>query len=206
MSLRELMRRFALGAVVGGIATLAYQTTQHASLARAIVRETCWSWTWLPFHVAWFWPYVSMFVLVGVTWFFVPTWQDARRFAVCVLATGAVGWVTFMVYPTACARPPVDGQPIYYATLMALDRPNNCLPCLHSAFTVLAAIVLAATRYRTFVERALLWGAVAVICVSIVGLRQHTDLDTAAGALLGALAGWWFTRDRAPLQTPLPRD
>lgn len=194
MTTRSLLQRMAMGAGVGLIATIAYRSIQYVSVARAAVRQECWTWQWLPFDAAWIWPYLSMFLLVGLPWFMLPTMRQVRRFAVCLLATAAVGWITFIVYPTACARPTADGQPAYYALLLALDRPNNCLPCLHSAFSVLAAwaLIKGSNIFRRFAGAVLLGIWLMIICASIVALRQHTDVDMLAGVGLGCISAWLF--------------
>jgi hypothetical protein len=194
MSIRPFFRRLALGAIVGLIATAAYRSIQGFAVDRAEVRHECWMWTRLPFNAAWLWPYVSMFLLVGLPWFLLPDGRQVRRFAACLLGLAAVGWMVFLIHPTACARPAVDGQPAAYALLLAVDQPNNCLPCLHSAFSVLAVWVLATgtVQFRSGVARLLLVVWLLVLCVSIVALRQHTDLDTLAGCVLGAAGGAFF--------------
>lgn len=194
MTTKCLLQRTAMGAAVGLIATIAYRSIQYVSVARAAIRQDCWTWQRLPFHAAWIWPYLSMFLLVGLPWFMLSTMRQVQRFAVCLLATAAVGWITFMVYPTACARPGADGQPAYYALLLTLDRPNNCLPCLHSAFSVLAAwaLIQGTNTFRHIGGAALLVFWLLLICVSIVALRQHTDVDMLAGVGLGCVSALLF--------------
>lgn len=194
MKARPLFVRLAWGAAVGAIASVAYRTIQFVQLDRALVRQECWTWTWLPFHPAWIFPYASMFVLVGLPWFLLPDLRGVRRFALTLLAVAAVGWVTFLVYPTACARPTADGQPDYYGLLLAFDAPNNCLPCLHSAFALLAACVLAreSAAFRSTAARLLLGLWLLLMSVSIIALRQHTDTDVLAGLVLGGTGAWFF--------------
>jgi membrane-associated phospholipid phosphatase len=190
--IRPVFQRLALGATVGLLATLVYRSIQHVAAEQAVVRAECWSWHWLPFSAEWLWPYLSMFVLVGLPWFLLPDLRSVRRFALTLVATAAVGWIVFLLHPTACLRPGPEGQPFYYTALLALDRPNNCLPCLHSAFSVLAAWVLASGGGpgRHWLCRLLLLAWLLLICVSIVALRQHTDLDTLAGVALGCAGAW----------------
>lgn len=70
MKVRPFFQRLAIGAVVGLIATIAYRSIQFVAADRAQIRHECWTWTWLPFYAGWIWPYLSMFVLVGLPWFF----------------------------------------------------------------------------------------------------------------------------------------
>jgi hypothetical protein len=204
MNSRDFSRRLVWGAAIGLIATIAYRSIQFVSVARAALRQECWTWQWLPFDAAWIWPYVSMFVLVGLPWFMLPNFRQVQRFAVCLLAIAALGWIVFMAYPTACVRPSADGQSAYYAMLLALDRPNNCLPCLHSAFSVLAvwALVRTTTIFRRITGAVFLAAWLVLICISIVALRQHTDGDMLAGFGLGCMGAWFFQfAQRAPEKT-----
>lgn len=194
MTAKDFFQRTVWGAAVGVIATVAYRGIQGVSLARASLRHECWSWDRLAFDPAWVWPYLSMFLLVGLPWYLLPTLREVRRYAFCLLAVAAVGWITFLLYPTACVRPSAAGQPGYYALLQVLDRPNNCMPCLHSALSVLAAWTLmrSCAVFRRPAGAALLIGWLLVLCISIVALRQHTDLDTLVGVALGCLGGLLF--------------
>jgi hypothetical protein len=209
MSIPEFRVRFGLGALVGGIALVAYRTIQLVVADRAVLRETCWTWTWLPFHAAWLGPYLLMFPLVGLPWFMLPEIGQVRRFFWCALGVAACGWVGFLTHPTACARPAAVGQPAPYQWMLAVDLPNNCLPCLHAAFSVLAAGALAGDCAwgRRAWGRVLLGLTLAAISVSIVALRQHTDLDTVAGLGLGAAGlaayrGWPVRRSAATTAGP----
>lgn len=189
--------RLLAGAFAGAVATVAYRGIQAATLKRALLREECWSWTWLPFDTRWLGWYLSMFVLVGLPWFILPTWSQVLRFGQCLLGMAAIGWVTFLLYPTACVRPGAQG--CVHGFLLSLDGANNCLPCLHSAMSVLAAGVIWTREDRRpgrFVQATLvLW--VVLICISIVALRQHTDGDMLIGVLLGLVATFVYRRTLA---------
>jgi membrane-associated phospholipid phosphatase len=198
MNARPFFKRLMLGALTGLVATIAYRTIQFVSIERADIRSTCWSWSKISFSPAWIWPYMSMFILVGLPWFLIPTIRRVKRFALCLLCVAAMGWLFFLLHPTACVRPDQEGQPGYYVALLVLDRPDNCMPCLHAAFSVLAAYALLGTRrfLNGLAANVLLGLWVLLICVSIVALRQHTDVDMIAGAFLGcagAVAYGWNT-------------
>lgn len=192
MRMKNVLQRMALGAAVAVFAAIVYRSIQYVSLDRAVMRHECWTWRWLPFHAGWIWPYLSMFVLAGLPWFMLPGLWQVRRFAICLLAMAAVSWILFLGYPTACARPSADGQPAGYALLLDLDQANNCLPCLHSAVSVLAAWTLAqgTAFFQNLAGKVFLIGWLLVIFVSIVALRQHTDGDMLAGVGLGCLSAW----------------
>lgn len=187
--------RLAWGAAAGAIAMIAYHGTQYASLDHAVVSADCWSWHRVPFHPAWVWPYESMFVLVGLPWFMLRTLREVQRFALALLASAAVGWVTFLLHPTACVRPSPIGEPAYYGALHELDWPNNCMPCLHSALAIVS--IWALIRGRTVLAgpggRVFLATWLGLITVSIVALRQHTGIDIAVGMGLGCFGAVLFT-------------
>jgi membrane-associated phospholipid phosphatase len=195
MTIRPFFRRLALGAAAGLVATVAYRSIQYVSAEHAVVRAECWTWHWLPFSPAWIWPYLSMMLLMALPWFLIPDFRQVVRFGLCLLAVAATGWVIFLVHPTACLRPDPDGQPGYYVALLVLDRPDNCLPCLHSAFSVLAiwALAYSCPLLRSPASRILLGAWLILICVSIVALRQHTGVDMMAGAMLGCIGAWLWT-------------
>jgi len=168
------------------LATIGYRGTQHLSATRAALQTQCWTWHWLPFDTVWLVPYLSMFGLMVLPWFLLPL-NSLRRFSLAILGPAACAWATFLVYPTACVRPNPASLPAIYQAFVFLDGPNNCLPCLHATFVVVPAWFLAAeTRpFRTARSRALLIVWVFVILLSIVALRQHTDIDMLVGVLLG---------------------
>ncbi len=192
---RELARRIMLGAAIGVVATVMYHGTQYLGAPHARLRETCWSWQWVPFHPAWFWPYVSLFVLLGVPWFTLTTWEAVKRFAAILVSMAAVGWAGFLLYPTACVRPAGD-VPAYLARLYDVDWPNNCFPCLHSALAVFGAygVIGRASWVQSLFWRYLIGGWTVLILISIVALRQHTGMDEVAGLVLGTVAAWVFRR------------
>lgn len=184
-----------IGALVGVICTLAYRTLQGHGYFAVDMRASCPTWRVLSFHQAWTWPYLSMFALVGCAWMALPDARAVRRFAGSMLAVAAVGWFCFLFFPTGCVRPEIMDPTLAYRWLVALDQPTNCFPCLHSAFSVLAAVVIA-RAWPTPAARIVLGSWVVVIAVSIIALRQHTDLDTLTGLILGA-GGAWFDGRRA---------
>ena len=187
-----LREKILIGGIVGVICTIMYRSLQAYGWREPLLRADCPGWSLLPFHAGWVWPYLSMFALVGLAWLALPDAAAVRRFALHMLGLAAVGWICFGVWPTACIRPVGEDLPTAYRWLVALDQPTNCFPCLHSAFSVLAAWVLAPCGGR--ILRLLLWAWVAVLVVSIIALRQHTDSDTLTGVVLGFIAGWSFRR------------
>ncbi|PTX90972.1 phosphatase PAP2 family protein [Opitutus sp. ER46] len=197
MKARELTIRLVYGGTVGLIATVMYHGTQGLGAARAVTREHCWSWDLVPFNPEWLWPYLSLFALLALPWFTLRELGSVRRFAVVLLGMAAVGWITFLLFPTACARPDPSRVPEYLAFFYErVDGPNNCLPCLHSALTIFATYGICGRHARgSSPGCTILVSAWAVtILVSILALRQHTGADTLVGLVLGTAAAWLFSR------------
>jgi len=187
------LARLTAGAIVGITCSVMYQLLQQFPAHTAHLRTDCWSWQQIPFSEIWLWPYLSMFAIVGCAWLALPNKHSTRRFIICFLGTGLVAWICFYFWPTSCLRPPPESLSMPYRLLVLFDAPSNCLPCLHSAFAILSAVVL----YRRISQmqhatalRVLLIIWVTLINLSIVGLRQHTGIDVAAGLLLGGCASW----------------
>lgn len=192
--------RLIAGAVVGTTCSVMYQLLQHFPARAAQLRTDCWSWQMMPFSELWLWPYLSMFVIVGCAWLALPDKRSIKRFIACCLGTASIAWVCFYLWPTSCLRPSPELRSIPYRMLVFLDAPSNCLPCLHSAFTILAAVALhrwiSRTQYRSALRLLLIiW--VILINLSIIGLRQHTGIDITAGLLLGGCAGWIYSLGNA---------
>lgn len=181
--------RLAWGAAVAVVATLGYRGTQAMTVGEAVVRSDCATWRWVPFSAWWLVPYASMFVVMALPWFCLPV-ERLPRFGATVVAMVAAAWVVFVVHPTACVRPGADEAGWAYGVLIALDGPSNCLPCLHAALPVLAAWALATSGgwWSGRFGRALVTGWTALIALSILGVRQHTGVDVAAGLALGGAA------------------
>lgn len=190
------LSKLTAGAIVGITCSVMYQLLQHFPARAAHLRADCWSWQKIPFSELWLWPYLSMFVIVGCAWLALPDKGSTRRFSLCFLGTGMIAWVCFYFWPTSCLRPSPESLSAPYRLLVFFDAPSNCLPCLHSAFTLLSSVVLYrrnSQRLHAPVLQVLLILWVTLITLSIVGLRQHTGMDVVAGLLLGGCAAWIYT-------------
>jgi membrane-associated phospholipid phosphatase len=175
-----------------------FQWLQQHPRAEPQMWEACPSWEVIPFHAAWTWPYLALFPLIAVTWMAQPGWREVCRFFGAMLATGLVAWTFFYVWPTGSVRLSIAEIPWYYRAVITADAPLNSFPCLHAAFSVVAAFALLHGALR--ISRSLqviLWVLVAAICVAAVALRQHTDFDVLGGLVLGGGAGWAYRRSFA---------
>lgn len=166
--------------------------------------DWCPLWEVMPFHAAWTWPYLAMFPLIGVTWMMQPGWREVCRFFGAMLFTGVVSWTFFFLWPTGSVRLPLAEIPWYYRAVITADAPLNSFPCLHAAFSVVAAYGLLHGALRIGRGwQVTIWILVATICVAAIALRQHTDFDVVAGLGLGAAAAWGYRKSLARSDEPV---
>ena len=139
-------------------------------------------------------PYVSWYPLVAgsLGWFF---WKDRkgfRRLQSYILITQVIGILCFFLLPTRQdLRPEVFPRDNFLTgvvhLLYRIDTPTGVCPSMHVAWSL--ALISAWTRKK---DCSVLWRwAVtvwcALICVSVVFIRQHSVLDILA-AILTCLA------------------
>ncbi|BEO42841.1 acid phosphatase [Serratia marcescens] len=148
----------------------------------------------IPFNPTAIWLYLSFFLIVPAGYLLAPlpriTWLT-RAMQLTALGAGAV----YLLWPTTMAYPQNDGVGISAQLLAALtrvDSPQNCLPSLHMALTVLAVWALSDGERKVRTALWMLWGA--AIAFSILQLRRHLFVDLAGGALLALCAGWLALR------------
>lgn len=190
----KLVTALGTGLVMG----IVFRTLQRLPYDEVTMRDDCVSWDWLPFSHLWFWPYVSMFALVGLAWLSLRGQAEIKRFSLAMLGSAAVAWVFFIGWPTQCSRPYFASPHWLYRLVTTVDAPLNCFPSLHASMSLLAAIVL--TRpgaiFASAAGRAAIWTWTVLITLSIVATRQHTGVDVLAGWILGGAAAAWFALRR----------
>lgn len=74
------------------------------------------------------------------------------------------------------------------------DRPTNCLPSMHVASAVLAALPFRDRQHRLFV---FFLGWAAAIGVATITTKQHYAIDVVAGAFFGWFCHWVTFRARS---------
>lgn len=197
-----LLHDFWLKAVAGvpciAVFSGIFQWLQQHPRIEPRMWEWCPLWDLIPFHAGWTWPYLAMFPLIGVTWMMQPGWREMGRFFGAMLFTGAVSWAFFFLWPTGSVRLPMTEIPWYYHAVITADAPLNSFPCLHAAFSVVAAYSLLHGPLRVARGwQVAAWMLVATICVAAIALRQHTDFDVLGGLALGGAAAWGYRRSFA---------
>lgn len=165
----------------------------------------------LPFHPLAVWPYLSMFILVPLAYLRCPP-QRQYALAAAMQCCALLAWVCFMLFPTTLASyPAADPGTLsgwLLSGLMQLDSPQNCLPSLHAALTLLSVYALrrCGAGPRAHLSNLLLWVWAALIALSIIVLRRHLFIDLLSGLLLGQLAAHYcgLAGKRASTSTSIP--
>lgn len=148
------------------------------------------------------WPYLSFFALIPYAYLGcdrarVP-WL-ARSMQVLMLVCAVV----YLCWPTALEPQPVDTSGFhgpFVWLLVFLDTPNNCLPSLHAALSLLAvwALWLSGWRARNVFLAVWLTG----ISISIIMLRRHLFIDWLTGSVLAVFVGIACRRWMAGMERP----
>ncbi|WP_437215063.1 phosphatase PAP2 family protein [Pectobacterium sp. LFLA-215] len=166
---------------------------------------------WIPFSPSAIWLYLSFFIIVPLSYLSCPIARLAglrRATQLTALIAGAV----YLIFPTTMVYPQVVGDDLstrVLQLLLLIDSPQNCLPSLHIALTVLAVWAMSDRQHKVKTGLYLLWGA--AIALSILQLRRHLFIDLVTGGMLAGIAGWMFLRSREAVKAistadPLPND
>ena len=192
---RDLCFKLAAGLASSVVFSGIFRWLQRHPQVEPQMWDSCPAWAVVPFHPVWTWPYLAMFPLIAAAWLLQPSWREVCRFLGAMAAAGLVAWSCFFLWPTGSIRPAVLEAPWYYQMVITADAPLNSFPCLHAAFSVVAAVALVHGPVRVGRPAQIaVWTLAGVICVAAVALRQHTDFDVLAGLVLGGGAGWAYRR------------
>ncbi|WP_261849381.1 phosphatase PAP2 family protein [Pectobacterium araliae] len=160
---------------------------------------------WIPFSASAIWLYLSFFIIVPLSYLSCPMSRLAglrRATQLTALIAGAV----YLTFPTTMVYPQVIGDDFstrVLQLLLLIDSPQNCLPSLHIALTVLAVWVMSDGQHKVKTGLYLLWGV--VIAFSILQLRRHLFIDLVTGAMLAGITGWIFLHSREVVKASSPR-
>ena len=141
------------------------------------------------------WLYLSFFGLIP-TAYFLTSLSKLPVLKASMQMTAFVCGTIYLVFPTTLLYPPLptsDGNAIFLLRLLiANDSPQNCLPSLHSALTVLSVWAL---QDRTRPMRSATFVLLGLgICFSLLQVRRHIGIDLGAGLLVAALSILFYTR------------
>jgi hypothetical protein len=187
LTLQQRLRRMAWG---WGSVGLAYSLAGCLPGPGLALAETALDRA-VPFDPRGVWLYLSFFLLVPAAYLFTDaarlTWLQ-RAMQACALVAG----ILFVAFPSTLVYPAVTGTGWSEAALRLLiahDSARNCLPSLHAALTVLAALALLDPKRPWRSSAVLLWGC--LILHSILQTRRHLAVDVSAGLMLGAMCAAW---------------
>ena len=161
----------------------------------------------VPFLPGTVWIYFSDYVLVAAAFLLQETWPAVRRYVRTYFALLVVGAFIHLLWPTVFPREgfPLDGGSTSaraLATLRGVDAATSCMPSMHVAGSVLAALSL--WRQRPWVFGTWLAWASAV-SVSTLTAKQHYIVDVVAGIALAVVfwAAFFWLPQRVHLRPRL---
>lgn len=148
---------------------------------------------WIAFQPLALWPYVSLWLYVGIAPALQPSVRSLISYGAWVGALCLSGLLCFYFWPTAVPSQmhridPELARQGGLALIRGVDAAGNACPSLHVASAVFSA---AWTRRMLIQAGAPAWTQAVngvwllLICWSTVAVRQHVVLDVLAGALLG---------------------
>lgn len=144
----------------------------------------------IPFSADGIWLYLSFFLLIPAGYLFCRP-EKLRWLTGSMILTALVCGAVYLLWPTTLVYPHDSGRGLssqLLAQLIAADSPQNCLPSLHMALSLLAVWALYQRQYLLRSGLLLLWGA--LIAASILQLRRHLFIDLVSGALVALACGW----------------
>lgn len=164
--------------------------------------------TLVPFEAGWVFIYAFVFLQATAPVAVITDERVLIRTVGAYAALYAVGTPMWILYPVGVPRPPVPIVDLWtygVGLVRFVDPPGNCMPSMHVALAVVAALVV----YRHDRKVGLGLGVAAgLIWWSTVAIRQHYATDGLVGGLLAIVADK-LAFDVRPLPAsaflPLPR-
>lgn len=144
----------------------------------------------IPFSVDAIWLYLSFFLLIPCGYLFCRP-ARLRWLTSSMILTALACGTFFLLWPTTLEYPIDAGHGVssqLLAALVAADSPQNCLPSLHMALSLLAVQALYQPEKHWRNGLLILWAA--LIGLSILQLRRHLFIDLAGGVLVALVCGW----------------
>ncbi len=140
-----------------------------------------------PFNRHWVWFYYLYFVAIMLPFFVVKDrhglWKAISAYSiVCVVTLGF-----YALWPTIIHRPTVIGTDLSAKLLKAIydgDKPYNCFPSQHVAYSWTAAFIALNENTRTGVAALVI---AILISLSTLFIKQHWFVDVPSGIAVAAL-------------------
>lgn len=152
------------------------------------------------FNVWWVYIYVSQYLIVPLPPLLAHTRDQLWRLVIGLSITSALAFLTFLIYPVACKRPPKPEVSNWvYDWLLTIDAAGNAFPSLHVGLSSLAALYAHRVIDDAFSKRAritllsIIWIWTALIAWSTLATKQHYFADVVGGfviAFIGHRIAW----------------
>ncbi len=143
----------------------------------------------VPVQPAWAVIYLSYLAVPFLPVLIMRQEEQIRRTFLAWLSVWVIGYVCFLVYPTTLPRPLGEIGDGFFAWFLRgiyeADLPRNCLPSLHVATVVVAALACWRVDWRTGFAAGV-WAA--LVALSTLFTKQHYIADVVTGILLGGTA------------------
>ena len=162
----------------------------------------------VPMTPAWVLVYLMIFFQAAAPLASVRDTRVLRRAIGAYLTLYATALPLWLWFPVTVPRPPLPITDLWtygVALTRFIDPPSNCMPSMHVALSVMAALVV--RRIDVVMGRVLLASA-ALVTWSTVALEQHWVADGLVAILLALIADHlWFRRSPLPPEalSRLPR-
>ena len=130
--------------------------------------------------------YLSLFPLLWMSVFVIPTTEQLRQFARGLAAMFVIAGVVFLVLPGQTVRDPIAEPGVIGAVYRLADQVNlshNYLPSLHVAMAVFCAKFY--SRKLRLKSKFAFWLWASAIAISTLLIHEHYVVDVLTGAALG---------------------
>lgn len=158
----------------------------------------------IPFHEGFIIPYVFWYVLIVVSlgYFLLYHVESFKRLQTYIIITQVVAMAAYILFPSRQdLRPAVFPREnvltSIVAYLYAFDTNTGVCPSLHVAYSLGIASTWVKEKGVPHWLKALIVAIVALICISVAFVKQHSVLDILAAIPVGMLAEYlvfWRTR------------
>lgn len=167
----------------------------------------------IPFHEGFIIPYVFWYVLIVVSlgYFLLYHVESFKRLQTYIIITQVVAMAAYILFPSRQdLRPAVFPREnvltSIVAYLYAFDTNTGVCPSLHVAYSLGIASTWVKEKGVPRWIKALIVAIVALICISVAFVKQHSVLDILAAIPVGMLAEYlvfWKTRKKKSEETSI---